>query len=371
MKLIRLSYLFSILLFVACSGEEKTNNALLVVGNVPAVKDGTVIRLYESTESSGEILGVDTVENGSFQFEIPASTELRYFMFLEDSEVIGNLRFWANPGKTEISGDSQYLIDWSVENDSKNQKVASDIKIASYALRKQTDSLLHLVQKREVSYESARPKIDSIQVEINKAEFQIVKKDPNSIPALSVLFALSKQNATYRDEIQLIYDELKTEYKEHILGKWIKANLLAKKKLDVGDLPSNAVLQDTLGNEYNFHDLLSGEYVFLDFWSFGCGPCMTANPEIKEVHATYKGKVKVVGINVDTRDKYWRKGITRDQSPWTNLSDGLGIEAGFAGEFAMQGMPHYAILDPSGKILDQWTGYQTDQIRSQIEKFVN
>lgn len=51
--------------------------------------------------------------------------------------------------------------------------------------------------------------------------------------------------------------------------------------------------------------------VLIDFYSPNCGPCRTTAPHVDKAAQLYKGKVKVVKINVDTEPGLARKyGIT-------------------------------------------------------------
>ena len=132
---------------------------------------------------------------------------------------------------------------------------------------------------------------------------------------------------------------------------------------------TDGTLYDPDGNEHHLAEF-KGQYILLDFWSQTCGPCRQAIPELEEVARTYAGRLTVVCISTDPQE-VWKqclqiKGMKGIQ--WNELrNDGGGLQA----DYSVQGLPHYVLIAPDGKVKHVWTGYWKGVIRTILETHIN
>lgn len=94
-----------------------------------------------------------------------------------------------------------------------------------------------------------------------------------------------------------------------------------------------------------------GKYVFLDFWSTSCAPCIKDFPKIKEVFDKFsQNDIEIIGI-ADVRGKIDIKNFINDQNvTWQNIDEKnpLTINKGYN----VNSYPTSYLIDPNGKIID-------------------
>jgi thiol-disulfide isomerase/thioredoxin len=130
--------------------------------------------------------------------------------------------------------------------------------------------------------------------------------------------------------------------------------------LEVGEKAVDAELFDMQGNKHRlFEAFADGRYVLLDFWNLGCGACRQSESELLEVYERMKGRLEIVGINLDSIPRWqnheWSKKIV-----WKNWNDGKGYKGGIKSHyFDWNFVPFYVLLSPDGRILWEMAGYGT------------
>jgi peroxiredoxin len=112
-------------------------------------------------------------------------------------------------------------------------------------------------------------------------------------------------------------------------------------------------LADQLGSKHSLEDY-RGKVVVLDFWYRGCGWCMRAMPEMKQLAADFAGKpVAVLGMNTDS-----------DPADPKFVVDAFGldypilhVEQNIVQQYHVQGFPSVFIIGPDGMMRDVEVGY--------------
>ena len=128
--------------------------------------------------------------------------------------------------------------------------------------------------------------------------------------------------------------------------------------LEVGEKAVDAELFDMQGNKHRLYEAFAdGRYVLLDFWNLGCGACRQSESELLEVYDRMKGKLEIVGINLDSISRWqnheWSKKIV-----WKNWNDGKGYKGGIKSHYYdWNAAPFYVLLSPDGRILWEMAGY--------------
>ena len=128
--------------------------------------------------------------------------------------------------------------------------------------------------------------------------------------------------------------------------------------LEVGEKAVDAELFDMQGNKHRLFEVFADDrYVLLDFWNLGCGACRQSESELLEVYDRMKGKLEIVGINLDSISRWqnheWSKKIV-----WKNWNDGKGYKGGIKSHYYdWNAAPFYVLLSPDGRILWEMAGY--------------
>ncbi|WP_010584591.1 TlpA family protein disulfide reductase [Schlesneria paludicola] len=189
---------------------------------------------------------------------------------------------------------------------------------------------------------------------------------------------LNEQLQQSRETLERLANRLKTdELKAAMLDQVVKwkqeqeheVQSTTERAAMIGTKSISWKTTDLDGNEISVADF-QGKVVVMDFWYRGCGWCIVAMPQVKEIAEHFRDQpVAVLGMNTDERLENAKFVIEKLDLKYPNLK----AEA-IAEEYKLQGFPSLLILDQKGTIRDVHIGYsQTlkDNVIRSVEKLLN
>ena len=148
-----------------------------------------------------------------------------------------------------------------------------------------------------------------------------------------------------------------------------------------GKAVSDNSLLIRLNGDTTYYADLKGEWILLDYWSATCIPCIKEMPFIKALQERYpQTGLKVVMINLDKKEKRWKRGIRLYHPPQPHYRTDRNLRNPF---FAinlveLQGdgkqilstlVPQYVLIAPDGTIMDKKMPKPSDkEFNARIEK---
>lgn len=113
----------------------------------------------------------------------------------------------------------------------------------------------------------------------------------------------------------------------------------------------------SISDSYAFFDEIlarfKGKVVYIDFWADWCSPCRAEIKPAAKLKEEYKDKdIVFLYFGMSCKKPDWQKVIMQEQMEgyhyWLDRNQGNVL----AGKFGITGIPHYLMVDKSGKILE-------------------
>lgn len=353
-----------------------------IEGHVEGVKDGTLVSLFLLDGNVGSTVATDSIRNGNFFFKRNAGEnglDQLSLMCTRDADFPSmSLNIYATPNaKIKVTGTNTLIYTWKVDSPVKEQQEYNKFVNASRDLWDEYQRLSIEARKMRSAPEADRKAIqakeDSISVIISSRELKLMQELPISSVWMEKLHRLSlsaKYNPkfSYKEETLALYNRLNEEQKASNLGQEITVNLFPPTVVKEGDDLADTDLFDLDGNIHHLADF-KGKYILLDFWSSGCGPCVMALPEMKEIQEQYKERLTIVSLSSDTQSR-WKAASAQHEMTWQNLSD-LKQTAGLYAKYDVRGIPNYVLISPEGKIIKMWSGYGKGSLKLKMRRYLD
>ena len=222
--------------------------------------------------------------------------------------------------------------------------------------------LQYQISQKSVEYMRATS-YPSLWMDKLEQQAKLVRNASVEDDRLSELF---KDFKTLEQPVKELYAALPDSLKQTVEARRIYNLLYPPRLVSVGDAMADGPLYDAEGKEHRLAEF-KGKYILLDFWSQGCGPCLASIPELEKLSATYADRLVVVSISSDS-ETAWKaflkeKGLKGHQ--WNELRNDGG---GLASAYKVQGIPHYVLITPDGKVADSWSGYGEGSLERKLKE---
>lgn len=373
--------LFGSLLLMGYMGAQ-AQQEYTIEGKVEGVKDGTLVSLFLLDGNVGSTVALDSIQNGTFFFKRNAGEsgmdKLSLMCTRNDDFPSMSLEIYATPNaRIKVTGTNTLIHTWKVDSPVKEQIEHNRFIENSRDLWDEYQRLSikarSLRSAPEAERKAMRAKADSISALISKREMQLMQELPVSNIWMDRLHRLSMSvkynpNFSYKDETLALYNRMNEAQKASIKGQEITVNLFPPVVVKEGDEMADTELYDLDGKIHHLTDF-KGKYILLDFWSSGCGPCIMALPEMKEIQEQYKERLTVVSLSSDTKSR-WKAASAKHEMTWQNLSD-LKQSAGLYAQYGVNGIPNYVLISPEGKIMKMWSGYGKGSLKLKMRRYLD
>lgn len=122
----------------------------------------------------------------------------------------------------------------------------------------------------------------------------------------------------------------------------------AMSSLARGTTAPNIIGIDPSGKEFLIEQF-KGHYIYIDVWATWCSPCREKIPKMYALHKEFSGNphLKFLFVSVDENLEKWLNYISKHSEEILHINVN---SAKLRKEYLIHGVPHYIIIDPSGKI---------------------
>ena len=143
----------------------------------------------------------------------------------------------------------------------------------------------------------------------------------------------------------------------------IERRVQVKQALKRGDpSPTFEDYENVAGGFSSLSDF-KGKYVYIDFWTTWCGPCLKEFPALKELESNYANStITFLYLSLDAPEVHqndpekartaWRNYVKEHELGGVHLFTDNDFKSDFVKDYNIDFIPRYVLIDPNGNIVD-------------------
>ena len=325
-----------------------------ITGHIEGIEDGTLVTLYDIEEQI--VLDSTFSEKGHFRMSGRVDAPTACWIRCTDQYAIiqvENVDYsFAAPHK------DMHLH--SVINGGKEQALQNDLQALQQPFNiiylGALDSLTGQMYTDEKEKQLLIKRYKKAQDAAHKIYINFGKDHPDSYLGLDIIYRNRK--SIPKDTLMLIYEHLPSSLKATP-----KANAINVFLYDAAVEKGQSFIDftaKTLDDKDFKLSSLAGKYIYLSFWSAGCGPCRMENKFLNQHYDRIPEELAVVSFSIDRNNKVWAKASAVDGIVWHNVSDREGGLGRVKTQYQVQAIPTSFLIDQQGRIMEIFTGFDPD-----------
>ena len=367
----------------------------LIEGRLRNVPDSTIIVLLEDMGGLSEEIAIDTIMNGKFKLTGRTKEEgVRCANIIMHSPkqdftcMSVGILYISSGVQITIDGKTENYAEWRIRSNVPAQKTMNLLLEQArdeYSLYHQLTVEHYPIQQRLfdehtrslpiTEQNQIRTHLERIRYRMDSVNNLICRKSLNLMNRLPIDEAWLHQmrSITWCEDLQVqkaakkLCQRMDASHKGTTDGQYIMNKFFPERQVSVGDMVPDIALKDTLGHQHRLQEL-QGKYLLLDFWRYGCQPCMMSIPEMRKIAEQMKDSVTVVSISPDPVD-IWKQSTIEHGISWHNWNDMQG-DNGIFSRYNIKGYPTYFIVSPEGKLIAEQGGYSKGVLLKFLEETI-
>ena len=335
----------------------KKMDGYVIKGVIEGDYKANKVYLVEEEEIQGKPHIVDSAEvvNNQYTFQGPSVKYPRmYFIKSADPDCLSPITpFFLENGEISIRANADFFLN-STAKGTPNNDIFDFYKFLDQYV---TDSIrkvcvLERMLYGEQPYEVENKNFKERGAIAKRRNTEIGIKMVNLYPDQAFAPFVIYWSMRYRlplEELKALRAKIDPSLNEHPYTKQLEEYIRLAAFSEGSDMP-DFTLPDQNGKKIKLSDF-RGKYVYIDLWATWCGPCRREMPFLKQLEEEYKGRnITFLSLSTDARKADWLKMVK--SHPMTGMQLFLGTGSRFQTAYKADGIPHFILLDPEGKIVN-------------------
>ena len=365
-QIIKSSICFLLVLLFGCSQKQE---GFIIQGNVTGFKDSTILYLHDPDLQ--ENIDSSIVVDGKFRFDGFLSEPQRLYVntVFTNMDEYRYTSFFVENSLIQFKGDYNNFRYCDISG-SKSQDIEKNLIVKIKCNDIERDSLTDYFFKNRINITDEEQKKIwqrvSLLDSLNDIQYiRFIKENLNSYSAMEKL--QWRMSEMPKDTLRMYYKRLIPEFKESASGKLMDVYLNSR-IVEIGEkyIDFEAI---TLNQETFKLSDIQKDYILLDFWAAGCGPCRTANKELAKHYEEMKDRLEIVSFSLDVKDEWIQKASQEDGIIWTNVTDHKGFNSAIAIQYQISGIPCSYLINKDRIVIKKYVGFSSEYI-AEIKEIV-